>query len=60
MSFADDDDDRLLEVQRALDANVVAGFIELVGYNDEGSPTYRMTEAGKRYVENMLGIPATE
>lgn len=41
-------------IQAGIDDNVRHGFIEKVGHDENGTPMYRMTETGKRRVENML------
>lgn len=38
---------------------VERGHAELVGVDEDGELRWRITEAGKRYVENMLGEGAT-
>lgn len=40
-------------LKQALAENVRKGHIEIIGENEDG-PIYRMTEAGKRYVEEVL------
>lgn len=47
-------DAELDEVQAGIEENIQLGYIELAGTDADGQPTYRMTEAGIRHVEQML------
>lgn len=41
-------------VTQLLDANVAAGYLEWYGVDDDGEPLYRVTDEGRRHVEEDL------
>lgn len=41
-------------VTQLLDINVAAGYLEWYGVNEKGEPLYRVTDEGKRHVEEDL------
>lgn len=48
-----DDERDLAHIERALYENVARGFMVVTGEDDDGNPTFALTEAGKRHVEAM-------
>jgi hypothetical protein len=50
------DDRTVAEIEAGMGENVRLGYMEIVGVDESGQPTYRLTEAGKRRVEAM-GLP---
>jgi hypothetical protein len=47
-------------VQAGMAESIRRGLVESDGIGDDGEPTYRMTAAGRAYVENDLGVKPNE
>ena len=43
------------QIEEAMEENVRLGFMEHAGIGEDGEQRYRMTEAGTREVEKILG-----
>lgn len=47
--------DQALAVEAQIIENIRRGYVEFAGVSDDGQLTFRMTEAGRRHVEEMIG-----
>jgi hypothetical protein len=49
-----------LDVEAGIETNLALGYMEHVGYDADGTPLYRVTEAGAQHIESMLADGNTE
>ena len=42
------------EIEFSLEENVRQGFMEITGVDQNGDKTFRLTESGEKFVEQML------
>lgn len=54
-NVGDVDDEELRAMEAMLLESVAAGHLEVVGVDENGGLTFRLTETGKAYVEAMIG-----
>jgi hypothetical protein len=47
-------DDELRAIEESLGENIRLGYVEVVGVDENGEITYRLTPEGKRHVEEDL------